>query len=86
MNRHLRRGTRWDRPDRVRTTSFCGGPVRRHSAKPTGIWSGSYDRLRWRPVVTERREGSDDQLARNAFRRRPKPERDQRHGGGGLDR
>ena len=36
MNRHVRRGTRWNRPDRVRTTNLCGGPVRRPSTKPTG--------------------------------------------------
>ena len=42
--------------------------------------------VRWGPVVTERREGSNQQLARNACRRRPTPERDQRRGGGGLDR
>ena len=60
----------------------CAGPQRSRRV----VWSGSYDRLRWRPVVTERREGSDEQLAGKACRRRPKPERDQRRGGGGLDR
>ena len=36
MDRHVRRGTSWNRPDRARTASFCGGSVRQHAAKPSG--------------------------------------------------
>jgi hypothetical protein len=80
MNRHVRRGSGTDVTGSGRAASTW------HSVKPTGGVVRLVRRLRRGPVVTERREGSNQQLARNACRRRPTPERDQRRGGGGLDR